>query len=210
MYHSTDNGNSWLPEEILSDAPGRERARLSYRKGVLGGSWSHGSSAFGIHIETKYLLNSSGGWCSVQDITPIIVYPEIAAYPLNGLSSTTALVAWEHRDTIGSDFHIRCRVGILPMVNVSEVSPSLEGNFLLKNAYPNPFNGITHIRYTVPRKEVVLLAVYDILGKKVVELVNEPQEAGEYSVIWEADTAPSGVYFYRIKSGNRMAGGKVR
>ncbi len=75
----------------------------------------------------------------------------------------------------------------------------------LSNAYPNPFNPTTKIRYSIPQDGFVKIIVYDILGREVVTLVNEYKPAGEYEVEFTAKGLSSGMYFYKIESGNFMA-----
>ena len=68
--------------------------------------------------------------------------------------------------------------------------------------YPNPFNPATTINYTIESAGKVELRVYDILGREVMTLVNEIQDAGSHSVLFNAANLSSGVYFYRINSGS--------
>lgn len=75
------------------------------------------------------------------------------------------------------------------------VTYSLDQNF------PNPFNPTTVIRYSLPAVSQVRLAVFDMLGRQVSELVNEKKEAGSYEVKFDATGLASGVYFYRIEAG---------
>jgi len=75
-------------------------------------------------------------------------------------------------------------------------------DFNLEQNYPNPFNPGTSINYSIRERGLVTLKVYDILGKEVVTLINENQEAGNYSVQFNASHLPSGIYFYRLKSGS--------
>jgi hypothetical protein len=70
-------------------------------------------------------------------------------------------------------------------------------SFFIGN-YPNPFNPTTTIRYSLPMAEKVNISVYDILGRKVKELVNEEKEAGRYEIQFNAINLSSGCYFYRI------------
>lgn len=83
-----------------------------------------------------------------------------------------------------------------------------EGNLLTPNEYnlaqnfPNPFNPVTTIQYSVPQRSIVSLKVYDILGSEVAELVNEEKERGVYSVSFNASQLTSGIYLYRIQAGN--------
>ncbi len=71
---------------------------------------------------------------------------------------------------------------------------------LLPN-YPNPFNPSTNITYQLPKKGQVVLKIYNALGKEVAELVNETKEEGIYSVTFNGDNLPSGMYFYKIQCG---------
>lgn len=80
-------------------------------------------------------------------------------------------------------------------------------DFRLYQNYPNPFNPATKIKFVIPQitEEAlgsVSLRVYDILGKEVAALVNEPKSSGSYEVEFNAENLSSGVYFCRLKYGN--------
>ena len=92
------------------------------------------------------------------------------------------------------------------MVNASnEVTDNNETNspytFSLGQNYPNPFNPVTTINYSIPQKGMVTVKVFDVTGKLVKTLVNETIEAGSNSVVFDASSLASGVYFYNIVSG---------
>lgn len=72
----------------------------------------------------------------------------------------------------------------------------------LSQNFPNPFNPTTVIAYQIVNAGHVTLKVYDVLGREVATLINERQNAGSHSVTFEANALPSGVYFYRLESGN--------
>ncbi len=75
-------------------------------------------------------------------------------------------------------------------------------SFNLAQNYPNPFNAGTIIKYDVIIKSYVSLIVYDILGRKISELVKEEKEPGKYSVSFVGENLSSGIYFYQLKAGN--------
>lgn len=79
--------------------------------------------------------------------------------------------------------------------NEVPVSYSLQQNF------PNPFNPITTISYSIPALQNVKLIVYDILGRKISTLIDEEKPAGTYSITFNANGLSSGVYLYRIEAG---------
>jgi hypothetical protein len=87
-------------------------------------------------------------------------------------------------------------------VGVEEPEPQiLPGKFYLSN-YPNPFNVKTTIKYQLPVDAYVRLDIYNLLGEKVAMLVEEIQEAGYKSVIWEVSELSSGLYFYKLTAGD--------
>ena len=73
--------------------------------------------------------------------------------------------------------------------------------FVLDQNYPNPFNPATRIRYALPHRAPVRLAVYDVRGRLVAVLLEADQSAGWHEVTFEAGALQSGVYFYRLEAG---------
>jgi hypothetical protein len=80
--------------------------------------------------------------------------------------------------------------------------PNTPNSYRLAQNYPNPFNPTTTINYQLQFSGRVTLKVYNILGKEVAALVNEEKPAGNYSVNFDAGKLSSGIYFYRLQSGN--------
>lgn len=81
---------------------------------------------------------------------------------------------------------------------LSETANALPTDFQLSANYPNPFNPSTTIRFSLPVSSPVRLAVFDVLGKRVHDLVNEVRDAGVYEVTFDASTLSSGTYLYRL------------
>lgn len=78
-----------------------------------------------------------------------------------------------------------------------------ESYYNTKN-YPNPFNPETNIVYTLKNSTSVKITVYDRLGREVVVLVDENQSEGEHTIKFNASNLPSGIYFYRIKTADKV------
>lgn len=76
--------------------------------------------------------------------------------------------------------------------------------FSLENN-PNPFNPITQISFTLPEACDVKLDIFNVMGQKVTTLMNEYMQAGSHRAIWNGSSAASGVYFYRLTAGQRVA-----
>jgi hypothetical protein len=73
-------------------------------------------------------------------------------------------------------------------------------DFALNQNYPNPFNPSTRISYRLSRSSTVKLVVYDISGRLIMTLVNEPQNSGSYSIEFNSSQLASGIYFYRLET----------
>ncbi|MBZ0200499.1 MAG: T9SS type A sorting domain-containing protein [Ignavibacteriaceae bacterium] len=90
---------------------------------------------------------------------------------------------------------------------LDEQNSTTPNEFLLYPNYPNPFNPVTTIKYTIPKGvggqwSMVNLKVYDVLGNEIAVLVNEQKTPGAYEVNFDATHLSSGVYFYQLKAGS--------
>ncbi|HOJ18987.1 MAG TPA: T9SS type A sorting domain-containing protein [Ignavibacteriaceae bacterium] len=93
-----------------------------------------------------------------------------------------------------------------PWITNTKKEENLVTKFRLFQNYPNPFNAQTKIRYSIPEgiNEYVIssIKIYDIRGNEVATLLNERKSPGEYSLLFDAAGLPSGIYYYRLSSGN--------
>ena len=88
------------------------------------------------------------------------------------------------------------------LVGVKSRNSRVPNIFKLFQNYPNPFNPSTIINYTIPKSGFVKLSIYNVLGQLMKTIVNENEEAGYHTVRFEAANLSSGIYFYRMDSGD--------
>ena len=82
-------------------------------------------------------------------------------------------------------------------------------SYSLSQAYPNPFNPITRIDFSIPTDSNVSIKVYDILGKQVASLADEYYGSGYHTLIWNANEYSSGIYFVKMIAENFIATQKL-
>ena len=101
-----------------------------------------------------------------------------------------------------------CRTGnyadIFTGISEGPRETSLPLEYILYQNYPNPFNPTTVIRYSLPQPGYVKLTIYNILGKKVISLVDGYQKAGMKRIRWQASSFPSGIYFCQLNTGGQI------
>ena len=122
------------------------------------------------------------------------IFFEIRDPEQNNITYSIVLDKIEGVDNLSSD-------AIISGISGKENSTT-PNKFELSQNYPNPFNPSTVIRYQLPKSELVKLTIYNLLGQKVAELINEKQTEGLHQVTFNAANLSSGVYFYSIKAGS--------
>ncbi len=105
------------------------------------------------------------------------------------------------------NFSPDARVGTVAEPHVLDVAAAVRAatipdGFSLSASYPNPFNERATIQYGLPEDVHVRMVVYDLLGREVMRLVDEPVRAGQHEVVVDAARLASGVYFYRLTAGS--------
>jgi hypothetical protein len=109
-----------------------------------------------------------------------------------GLSSTGG--------TSGSWNWFEKRVKIYTVTGIIQNNTVQPDSYELKQNFPNPFNPVTSIIYSLKEAGIVELSVYDISGKVIYTIVNSVQQRGEYKVDFDAGKFASGVYYYTLKT----------
>ena len=186
IFLSTNNGTSWIPVNL-----------------GLTNTTVHSFAAYGMNI---FAGTDSGVFRStfvdlIPSISTTIISPgaftnasiHLNSIPVGNMKGKIIVVsnAPSSPDTITVNAN-----GILTDVKKIVEIPK---EYALSQNYPNPFNPTTTIRYGIPFASRIKLAIYNILGQMVVELVNNEQPAGTYETIWNAKVS-SGLYFYRIEA----------
>lgn len=83
------------------------------------------------------------------------------------------------------------------------------GSYLLLKNYPNPFNPVTNILYSLPERDKVKLTIYDVLGNEILNLINDEVEAGDHYIVWNGQNSSnlkvtSGIYFAKLSTSNQV------
>jgi hypothetical protein len=87
---------------------------------------------------------------------------------------------------------------------IETVSAEVPETFALEQNYPNPFNPSTTIRFALPEAAHARLAIYDVLGREIVVLMDEDMGPGTYEATFDARDLPSGLYVYQLKAGSHV------
>lgn len=122
----------------------------------------------------------------------------------NGTTTEKKSYSFVDQNTVNGTFSYRLKQvdlnGTYTYSNIVEVTNGIPANFNLTQNYPNPFNPSTTINYSLPYESSVKIIVYNLIGEVVKELANSTQQAGEYTIRFNADGFSSGVYFYSINA----------
>ena len=124
----------------------------------------------------------------------------------NGNSNSPKSYSFTDNSAISGKYSYRLKQidvdGKFEYSDVAEVTIGAPGKFELLQNYPNPFNPTTQISFALPLAAKVNLSVFNMLGQKVEELANHTFEAGVHAVQFNAASYSSGIYFYKLTTGN--------
>ena len=125
----------------------------------------------------------------------------------HGTTSETQVYSYIDKELVVGTYNYRIKQidfnGTYKYYELSEeINIAAPNSYDLSQNYPNPFNPTTKIKYSVPVDGFVNIAVYNVLGEKVADLVNSIQKAGNYEFTFNATNLASGMYIYRMESGS--------
>jgi hypothetical protein len=149
-----------------------------------------------------WTLCLAAGVYSFVDTLPIGSNNEFHVYftPYGIPGNGSCTVTMTHQSTtISQDFAV-----VADPVSIKQIS-EVVNSFKLDQNYPNPFNPATKIGFAIPKSDYVDLRVYDILGREVTVLLSQQLNTGEYEIEFEAHNLASGMYYYRLQTGDNIS-----
>ena len=152
-----------------------------------------------------YLLSSDASWITFSttygsinqgdSITVDIIYD--VSFLQSGINSSNIYIGDPHHGPITIPVEIYFQSATDVKEEFSLGSPF---SFSLNQNFPNPFNPMTKIIYSIPEAQKVVVKVYNVLGNEIMTLVNGEKPKGNYTINLDLAGYPSGVYFYKIKT----------
>jgi len=194
IFRTTTGG--WLPIQLASFTGaylGGTRVRLDWRT-------LSEINNYGVHVQRRGQNDSL-----FTEISPLIPGHGTTNEPHDYLfiDSSATINRWYYRlRQIDLNGPIHYTEPIIVDVTTGVTQAGAPREYSLEHNYPNPFNPTTTIRYSIPNTSHVRLKVFDVLGREVATLVDEVQDSGRRSVVFDAAHLASGVYLYKLQAGS--------
>ena len=137
------------------------------------------------------------------DLLPATGTYYINVYPYRGTFNEEESI--DGKNAVGS-YLIWAKMSVSTGINETEQVPKV---FALEQNYPNPFNPTTTIQYSLREPVDVKLVIYNIMGQRVITLVDAPQMSGTHQIIWDTKNefgsrVSTGIYFYQLIAGDKF------
>ncbi|MHB8580488.1 MAG: LamG-like jellyroll fold domain-containing protein [Ignavibacteriaceae bacterium] len=202
----TDSGATWVTSDIPYSIPDIFTASdsISFDSVAIGGSLNETVKVINSGIDTLRInsANIKDSSFSMIGNLPISISAGESTYLTFNFKPK---VAGSVRDTItinsnsyyNPEYNL-VLIGNSTVTGISSNQSQIPKEFALYQSYPNPFNPSTIIQFDLPENSLVKLIIYDILGRKIRELVDKEMNAGQYKVNFNASILASGIYIYRI------------
>ena len=216
FIHSTDRGNTWSSPMRINDDPvnsawqwfGTMSVAPNGRVDVI---WLDTRDNPGTYLSSLYYSYSTDygiTWSQNERLSdefdPHVGWPQqnkMGDYFDMISDNDGASIAWAGTFNGEEDVYYG-RINHNPVAVENNSEETLIKTFLLEQNFPNPFNPSTIIQYAIPQREYVSIKVFDVLGNEVATLINDFKPAGSYKIEFDGTDIPSGVYFYKLQSGN--------
>jgi len=218
---TTNGGSTWVTQSLPGSSPDLYsvfplNSNLVFTAGTNGkiakttdggGSWTILNTQTNCGLNCVYFTDSLYGWAA-GDTSKILRTtnggtswfvqkntPDIRLFSITAINNQTAWIS-------GGEGTIwkTTNGGGVP-VGINE-KPIKGNDYSLSQNYPNPFNPVTTIQYSIPEGANIKLILYDALGSKAAVIVDEYKPAGNYTVQFDGSKLASGIYLYRLESGN--------
>jgi len=206
LYHSTlaqneASNSEWSGGGLASHYVSRPNIISSLFYNNLPNSIHNGYPQTPVLVSYSLVQEWWAGSGNLIDINPLFCDPDSGDYSL--AENSPCVGTGEDGANMGA-FDIGCDAIIL---NISDELVPI--TYTLHQNYPNPFNPVTTLRYDLPENAMINITIYDMLGREVKTLINQTQDAGYRSVIWDATNdygkpVSAGIYLYQIQAGEYM------
>jgi photosystem II stability/assembly factor-like uncharacterized protein len=227
VYNTTDGGNSWQPYTTsftnsttvsFTDEQNGIASGDATDKSIDGGlTWTTASGQIaGNVVAGSAVKGVDGRWYFIfgnevyktYDQGDNFVMDYMQTNNFNSIDVELIQVGenfWVTGYAVGEMGTIAKYVELLLATDVEEIETYIPESYTLKQNFPNPFNPTTTIEFALPFASDVKLSIYNILGQKVITLLNEQRSAGNHSVVWNATDSygsklSSGIYFYKLNA----------
>ncbi|MCU7495520.1 MAG: T9SS type A sorting domain-containing protein [Ignavibacteria bacterium] len=185
IFRSEDEGNTW--KDI--------RNNITLTAGISEIYFDNNNRVFLLTGNGRVIYSKNSGDSWIEITNNLLDQGGIFAIAFSPYSVVYAA-------SISGEIYRTTEEALKEFVSVEEPKIDIPENYSLSQNYPNPFNPNTTISYAIPHAGNVSISLFDALGNKVMDLVNEYKSEGIYKVNFDGKNFASGVYFYRIHSGN--------
>lgn len=212
LFRSTNNGQLWIPSG--SGFPQFTSIEdIALHNGILFAAASNGiysSSNNG----ASWILRATGGTSSIVSTGNTLVASSFSQFRYSSNNGSSWLPLNSGFNSIcnslfASDSSIFAGTsgdGVYKfdksVIGINNQNENIATDFELYNNFPNPFNPITTLRFSVPRKSYISLTIYDIKGSLAAELYTGNIVPGFHEFKWNAESFASGIYFYTLETNN--------
>lgn len=195
---STDAGINWDPDMRLTNNTAQSTyPSVSASAQTVYVVWIDGRDG---NSEVYYKRSTNEG-ISWESDTRLTINTALSDYPSVSVNGQAVHVVW--RDSRDGNEEIYYKLNPTgTTVGIININSGIPEHFSLSQNYPNPFNPTTYIEFQIPQSGLINITIYDALGRKVETIVNQNLAAGTYKAGWDASNMVSGVYFYRLNTGD--------